>query len=235
MMDARILLDQLFPSGHKIAFDGLYFDGVGQTPQGEVAVIGSVDAAPIGVELAFRMAGAVLDIVRDHPGRPILLLVDTQGQRLSHRDELLGINGYMAHLAKCLELARNSGHRIVGLVYSQAVSGGFLASSLLADRCYALPDAQVQVMNLPSMSRITKIPLERLKELSQTSPVFAPGVQNYLRMGAVYSLWEGDLSQNLAEALAAPQEGDRRRQWGEERGGRKMARSVADRVQHAAG
>jgi malonate decarboxylase gamma subunit len=234
-MDARILLDQLFPAGHKITFDGLYFDGVGQMPQGEVAVIGSVDAAPIGVELAFRMAGAVLDIVRDHSGRPILLLVDTQGQRLSHRDELLGINGYMAHLAKCLELARNSGHRIVGLVYSQAVSGGFLASSLLADRCYALPDAQVQVMNLPSMSRITKIPLERLKELSQTSPVFAPGVQNYLRMGAVYSLWEGDLSQRLAEALTVPDEGDHRRRWGEERGGRKMARSVADRVQHAAG
>ena len=115
------------------------------------------------------------------------------------------------------------------------MSGGFLASSLLSDRCYALPDAQVQVMNLPSMSRITKIPLERLKELSQTSPVFAPGVQNYLRMGAVYSLWEGDLSQRLAEALAAPDEGDHRRQWGEERGGRKMARSVADRVQHAAG
>ena len=155
-------------------------------------MIGSVDAAPIGVELAFRMAGDVfLTFVRDHPGRPILLLVDTQGQRLSHRDELLGINGYMAHLAKCLELARCSGHRIIGLVYSQAVSGGFLASSLLADRCYALPEAQVQVINLPSMSRITKIPLERLKELSQTSPVFAPGVQNYLRMGAVLFLVGG--------------------------------------------
>ena len=55
------------------------------------------------------MAGVVLDVVRDHPSRPILLLVDTQGQRLSHRDELLGINGYMAHLAKCLDLARRQG------------------------------------------------------------------------------------------------------------------------------
>ena len=117
-----------------------------------------------------------LRIVRDHPGRPILLLVDTQGQRLSRRDELLGINGYMAHLAKCLQLARNRGHKIIGLVYSEAVSGGFLASSLLADRCYALPEAQVRVMNLPAMSRITKIPLERLEELSKSSPVFAPGV-----------------------------------------------------------
>jgi malonate decarboxylase gamma subunit len=181
------------------------------------------------------MAGEVLRVVRDAPGRPILLLVDTQGQRLSRRDELLGINGYMAHLAKCLQLARNNGHKIIGLVYSEAVSGGFLASSLLSDRCYALPESQVRVMNLPAMSRITKIPLERLEELSKSSPVFAPGVKNYLKMGAVNSLWEGDLAQRLAEALDVAPEGDSRRQWGEEREGRRLARGVAERVRHAAG
>jgi malonate decarboxylase gamma subunit len=234
-MDAKTLLEKLFPNGSEVAFDGQYFAGTGESAHGNVAIIGSIDAAPIGVELAFRMAGEVLRIVRDAPAMPILLLVDTQGQRLSRRDELLGINGYMAHLAKCLQLARNKGHKIIGLVYSEAVSGGFLASSLLADRCYALPEAQVRVMNLPAMSRITKIPLERLQELSQSSPVFAPGVQNYLRMGAVHALWEGDLAQRLAEALETPAEGDRRRQWGEEREGRNLARQVAERVRHAAG
>jgi malonate decarboxylase gamma subunit len=234
-MDAKTLLSKLFPAGADVDFDGQFFHGTGESPRGKIAIIGSVEAAPIGVELAFRMAGDVLRIVRDNPGRPILLLVDTQGQRLSRRDELLGINGYMAHLAKCLQLARNRGHKIIGLVYSEAVSGGFLASSLLADRCYALPEAQVRVMNLPAMSRITKIPLERLEELSKTSPVFAPGVQNYIRMGAVHSLWEGNLSQRLTEALDIPAEADPRRQWGEERAGRKLARSVAERVRHAAG
>jgi malonate decarboxylase gamma subunit len=233
-VDAKILLDRLFPQGHSISFDGVYFSGEGKTPRGPAAVIGSIDAAPIGVELAFQMAGEVLRIVRDHPARPILLLVDTQGQRLSRRDELLGINGYMAHLAKCLQLARNNGHKIIGLVYSQAVSGGFLASSLLADRCYALPEAEVRVMNLPAMSRITKIPLERLEELSATSPVFAPGVANYLRMGAIHALWEGDLAEKLVEALDAPTTEDQRRQCGEERGGRLLARKVSERVRHEA-
>ena len=180
------------------------------------------------------MAGAVLEVVRHHPGRPILLLVDTQGQRLSHRDELLGINGYMAHLAKCLDLARRSGHRVLGLVYSHAVSGGFLASSMLADTCYALPEAEIRVMNLPAMARVTKIPLERLTELSASSPVFAPGVDNYLRMGAIEALWEGDLAACLAKALAAPVSGDRRRAAGEERQGRTLARAVADRVRRDA-
>lgn len=232
-MDAKTLLLKLFPAGSDVAFNDVYFSGSGDTPRGTVAIIGSIDAAPIGVELAFRMADEVLHVVGDHPGRPILLMVDTQGQRLSRRDELLGINGYMAHLAKCLELARNRGHKILGLVYSEAVSGGFLASSLLADKCYALPDAQVRVMSLPAMARVTKIPLERLQELSQTSPVFAPGVLNYLRMGAVYALWEGDLAQHLVEALDEPALGDARRLWGEQRGGRKLARQVSERVRHA--
>ena len=45
------------------------------------------------------------------------MLVDTGGQRLSRRDELLGINGYLAHLAKCLELARLRGHKLISLIY----------------------------------------------------------------------------------------------------------------------
>ena len=233
-MDMKSLLNRLFPDGHEVAIDDVYFDGTGRVYGAEVAVIGTVDNTPIGIELAFRMAGAVLEVVRRHPGRPILLLVDTQGQRLSHRDELLGINGYMAHLAKCIDLARRNGHRVLGLVYGQAVSGGFLATSLLADRCYALPDAEIRVMNLPAMARVTKIPLERLTELSASSPVFAPGEENYRRMGAIAGLWDGDLATCLAEALAAPVDGDSRRELGEERGGRQLARKVADRVRRDA-
>lgn len=231
-MDAKLLLEQLFPAGQRVDFDGQYFSGTGQTADGEVAVIGTTDAAAIGVELAFRIAGQVLEIVRSHPRRPILLLVDTQGQRLSRRDELLGINGYMAHLAKCIEVARRAGHRVIGLVYSQAVSGGFLASSMLADTCYALPEAEVRVMNLPAMSRITKIPVERLQDLSQLSPVFAPGVENYLRMGAIAELWQGDLSDCLEKALAAAVGHDARRDRGLARQGRLLAGPVAERVRH---
>ena len=197
-------------------------------------MIGTVDNSPDRHRTGLPQAGVVLEVVRHHPGRPILLLVDTQGQRLRHRDELLGINGYMAHLAKCLDLARRRGHRILGLVYAQAVSGGFLACSMLADACYALPEAEIRVMNLPAMARVTKIPLERLTELSASSPVFAPGVDNYVRMGAIEALWEGDLAACLAEALAAPVSGDRRRVAGEERQGRMLARAVSDRVRRDA-
>ncbi|ATB33120.1 biotin-independent malonate decarboxylase subunit gamma [Melittangium boletus] len=234
-MDVRTLFDRLFPQGHDIAFEGAFFSGTGRGPgDAPLAVLGTIDKTPISAALAHRMATEVLRVVREHPGRPFLLLVDTSGQALSRRDELLGINGYMAHLAKCLEVARRRGHRILGLVYAEAVSGGFLASSLLSDACYALPEAEIRVMNLPAMSRVTKIPLARLEALSAQSPVFAPGVENYRRMGAITEVWDGDLAHHLAQALAAPLLGDPRAALGEARGGRQLAHLVANRVRRDA-
>ncbi len=127
------------------------------------------------------LAEFVLKIVRQSPGCPILMLVDTQGQRLSKRDEFLGINGYLAHLVKCLELARLRGHQLLTLVYAEAVSGGFLAFGLMADEIHTLAEAKVRVMNLPAMARITKLPLDKLEELSLSSPVLCPRCREFLQ------------------------------------------------------
>lgn len=226
------LLNRLFPQGHQVTVNGEVVWGSATTEAGEIAVAGTTDHAYVGVEIALALAGHLLEVVRDHPGRPILLLVDTHGQRLSHRDELLGINGYLAHLAKCLELARRRGHKIVSLVYSEAVSGGFLSFGMMADEIHALSGAQVRVMNLPAMARITKIPLERLEELSKDSPVFAPGVANYLKMGGVQSLWEDDLPRQLVAALQRETGPDRRRELGFERQGREAAYRVSGQVRN---
>ena len=172
----------------------------------------------------------MLAVVREHPERPIILLVDTQGQRLRHRDELLGINRYMAHLGCCIELARRQKHPVIGLVYDQALSGGFITSGLIADACYALPEAEIRVMRLPAMARVTKIDEVRLTELSKTNPVFAPGVANFVAMGGIRALWRGDLQAQLLGALADSSTQDERALDGAARGGRKLAATVAQRV-----
>ncbi|MEG0185637.1 MAG: biotin-independent malonate decarboxylase subunit gamma, partial [Stenotrophomonas sp.] len=188
------------------------------------------DRIEVGVDHALTLADAVLASTAAYPQRPIVMLVDTAGQRLARRDELLGINGYFAHLAQTLDLARRRGARLVTLVYGESVSGGFLSFGLMADHIHALPDAQVRVMDLRAMARVTKQPLEKLQALSQTSPVFAPGVENYVAMGAVTSLWDGDLAQHLQQALRTPASGDQRAALGAERGGRRLAAQVAHAV-----
>jgi malonate decarboxylase gamma subunit len=230
MADVLQLCARLFPNGHDIRVEGERVVGTGRAGPGEVAVIGTCGHAAIGVDLAFALAGDVLDVMERHPRRPILLLVDTQGQRLSRRDELLGNAGYLAHLAKCVEAARGRGHRSIALVHGEAVSGGFLALGMIADYTFALAEAQIRVMALPAMARITTIPIERLEELCATSPIFGPGAVHYERLGAVDALWSGDLARLLDAALALPARDDIRRTLGAERAGRLLAGPVVQRM-----
>jgi hypothetical protein len=87
-----------------------------------------------------------------------LVLVDTQGQLMARRDEMRGLNEYLAHLAKCLPLASQQGHRTIGLEYGKATAGPFLATALATDFLVGLPGTEPVVMALPSISRVTKLP-----------------------------------------------------------------------------
>lgn len=232
-MNVDDLLHQLFPGGHAVRREGDLLVGTGRSPAGEIAVLGLCDGVDVGVELALRLATEVLRVVREHPGRAILALVDSRGQRMSKRDELLGLNGYLGHLAACVELARRAGHRILALVHGQAASGSFLALGMMADEIHAVEGANLSVMNLPAMSKVTKIPLERLERLSRGSPVLAPGLANYVALGCVRSIWSAPLATELEAALARPVEPDRRARRGLERGGRALAEPVARRVSGA--
>jgi malonate decarboxylase gamma subunit len=229
-MEWASVAERLFDRGHDIVATGDLLSGTGRCGDTTFTVVGSTNHAEIGVEVTLAMAKRVIETMREHPGRPILFLIDTQGQRLRHRDELLGIHHYMAHLAQCVELARSRGHRILALVYDQALSGGFLASGMMADLCAALPGAEIRVMNLAAMARVTRLPEERLTALAKTSPVFAPGAANFVQMGAVDALWDGDLAARLNAALRDTPATDTRRELGRARGGRELAATIAERA-----
>ena len=234
-MEWTALATELFGERHGIVQDGDFLHGDGVVFDGApLTVIGTTRHAPIGVQLALAQARVVLDTMARHPGRTILLLIDTQGQQLRRRDELVGINRAMAHLGMAIDLARRRGHRVLGLVYDQALSGGFITSGLIADACYALPEAEIRVMRIPAMARVTKLPESLLATLSQSNPVFAPGVANYVAMGGVRALWQGDLRAALRRALAEAPREDRRAEDGRVRGGRRLAADVVQRVLDAA-
>ncbi len=232
-MQWNTLATALFGANHGIQATGDVLHGDVQFDGNTLTVVGTTNHAPIGVALALAQARVVLDTVTQSPGRTLLLLIDTQGQQLRRRDELLGINRAMAHLGMAIDLARRCGHRVLGLVYDQALSGGFITSGLIADACDALPEAEIRVMRIPAMARVTKLQEDFLTSLSLTNPVFAPGVTNYLAMGGVRRVWGQDLPAALRDALAHAPRVDRRALDGAERGGRRLAAVVAQRVMDA--
>ncbi len=234
----QVLFDRLFPAGHAVDEVEQVLCGWGNSAAGRVHVIGTTEHAAIDTRIALALSEAVLQAIAGDGAVPcpIIFIADTQGQALSRREELLGLNGYFAHLARCVNLARQAGHRLVTLIDGEAVSGGFLAFGLLADAIVALPGAQVRVMDLRAMARITRISYERLTALAQSSPVFAPGADNYWRMGGIHALWTEteDWATQLLALLQGGNE-DERARLGAERGGRKLAAAVALEVLHAHG
>ena len=232
------VLAGLFPSGHqvKVGDGGLITGSAKRKAGGGLAVIGVANGEPLGGQGALALAEEVLKVVASGGDTPILVLVDTQGQMMSRHEEMLGLYEYLSHLAKCLLLASQEGHRTIGVEYGKAAAGSFLATALAADTLIGLPGAEPAVMDLPSMARVTKLPLDRLTELAKTTPVFAPGLDHMAQTGAVASIWDPKqpLDQQLEAAIAGASPRDQRDRLGAERKGRLMAAGVAELVVAAA-
>lgn len=225
------LFSDLFGEEYDVCFEGALLHGEAVFEGKPIAILGTSERAYISASLALDQARYVLDVMRDHPGRAILLIVENSGQKLGLFDELMGNNGYIAHLSTCLDAARRRGHKVIGLVHDLAVSGGFMATGMATGECYACEGAELRVMAPEAMSRITRIPLERLGELAKSNPILGPGVRNFERIGAIAGVWSGDLRTHLRDALSGPDDtGDSRRALGTERGGRLLAAKVAQAV-----
>lgn len=227
------ILASLFPDGHDVKNDGGLLSGSAKLRSGgSVLVIGIADRTAIGVDEAVRLSRQVLGSIENGSG-PILVIVDSDSQRMSRRDELLGLNEFLAHLAKCLIHADLHGRPTIGLLYGHSAAGAFLATALATRVLVGLPGAAPAVMDLPSMARVTKLPIEILEEKAKSTPVFAPGLPNLVQIGAVHLVW--DDTAPLADQLQAllddmPDARDRRDVLGKERGGRLKTAEIAERV-----
>jgi malonate decarboxylase gamma subunit len=229
-MTIDAILASLFPGGHDVGrADGLLMGSGRMEDGGAVTVIGVIDHTALGVDEALALSAHVLGSGTG----PILVLVDSASQRMSKRDELLGLNEFLAHLAKCLVVADLNGRLTVGLLYGRSAAGAFIATALATRVLVALPGAEPTVMDLPSMARVTKLSLETLEAKAKSTPVFAPGLDNLAAMGAVHEMWDPHLplSAQLATLFARGTDTtDRRGRLGAERAGRPKAAAIAERV-----
>jgi malonate decarboxylase gamma subunit len=231
------ILASLFPDGHTVKNDnGVVFGSATLRSGVKILVIGVAGRTAVGVDEAIRLSGHVLDSLGLENG-PIIVMVDSDSQRMSKRDELLGLNEFLSHLAKSLIFADLYSRPTIGLLYGYSAAGALLATGLATRVLVGLPGATPAVMDLPSMAKVTKLSMEALEEKSTSTPVFAPGLSNLARMGAVLATWSDtvSLADQLDTLLANMSEAhDRRDALGQERGGRLKAVDIAERVRDLA-
>jgi len=203
-----------------------------------VCLIGVVHGNALGVEGALTLAHRVLSVVRGGQRQPIMVLIDSDSQRMSRRDELLGLNEYLAHLAKALSAADRAGFPTIALLYGGGAAGAFVTTALATRALVALPGANPAVMDMPSISRVTKLPIDMLQRMSANTPVFAPGLANMQAMGAITETWkvQSGLHDQLLSLLQRVSElpPDERDRMGQQCGGRMKAALIAATVMQQA-
>jgi malonate decarboxylase gamma subunit len=228
------LLDGLFLQRRNISREGGTLTGQATLKDGRtVEVVGVCDATPLGVDEAIRLSRHVLDALTRGGDNPIFVLVDSGSQRMSKRDELLGVNEFLGHLAKCLIWADMQGRRTLGVLYGSSLAGAIIVTALATSTLLAVPGAKPEVMDLLSMSKVTKLPLAVLEEKAKSTPVFAPGVDNMVKTGAVLEVCKdiAALAEKIASLLGASTDHrDYRDQLGGQRGGRPKAADIARRI-----
>jgi len=204
----------------------------------------------IGMEEAYKMALAVyrtMEVDKDKPleeKRPIVLIVDTPGNGPGKIEEIIGMNKATGAYQLALAEARKIGHPIVAMVIGRAISGAFLCHGLQADNILSLAQdygTMIHVMPLTSISRITKLDIERLEELSKGNPIFAAGVNFFYRLGGVEEIVENPEAMrplirkhiDSVRELKVSGQAEKLGPWGrgllgDERGGRVLRKKVIE-------
>ena len=206
----------------------------------------------IGMEEAYKMANAIYDTMTMDENQPlekkraIILIVDTPGNGPGKLEEIAGMNKATGAYQLALAEACKAGHPIVAMVIGRAISGAFLCHGLQADHILALSKdwgTMIHVMPLTSISRITKMDIERLEELSTSNPVFAAGVDFFYKLGGVQEIcpepenMRDIVSKHVDEVRQLKMEGKEEMlgPWGRgilgaERGGRKDRPKVIEQL-----
>lgn len=226
------LINSIFTKPQTSIKDHVVF-GTGFIKDIQFNILGTQENTQFGVDEAIEMAKHALEIVQTNNQAPIILLTNVIGQKLSVRDEWLGMYAYYAHLLKCLHLARKNGNQLISLIYNQAIGGSFIAFGLMADRIFALKDTQLAVMWLEGMAKVTKIDIEVLRRISQTSPVFAPGVENFKKLGGIHEVITLDQApqQILSVLHEKDLQQDNRAELGKKYGGRQVAYDLIQKIE----
>ncbi|WP_030443515.1 biotin-independent malonate decarboxylase subunit gamma [Actinoplanes subtropicus] len=147
----------------------------------------------VGIDEGWAIAQMIRRIIRQDHGRPrpraIVVVVDVPGQAYGYVEELAGLHQSLAASVHAVASARSFGHPVVALVAGKAMSGGFLAIGLQANRIVLLDHdgVAIQVMSKPSAARITHRSLEELDATARIVPATAYDAASFASLGAVHS------------------------------------------------
>jgi biotin-independent malonate decarboxylase beta subunit len=158
---------------------------------------------PVGTGVALALSGAMLDFIERNARAPATLIIveDSRGHELSRRAEAACLSQYLAHHAAALALARQRGHRIIGLLAGVGHSAAFFANALQAETLYALSTARVVAMEPAAIARVMRLSQERVTALTEDDPLLGQPVRQLVALGGVAAVWDRVDTNTLLDAV----------------------------------
>lgn len=147
----------------------------------------------VGLDEAYAMAAAIRRIIAsdiDKRKRPIVSIVDAKSQAYGRREEIAAIYLAAAAAVDAYASARLAGHPVIALIVGNAISGGFLAHGLQANKILALDDDRVSIhaMHREAAARVMRISVQDIDRLGQTVTPLSYRAREYSRLGLLHSL-----------------------------------------------
>jgi biotin-independent malonate decarboxylase beta subunit/biotin-independent malonate decarboxylase gamma subunit len=143
----------------------------------------------VGLTESWALAAAIDDVVRADAAsddkRAIVAVVDLPSQAYGRIEEAAGLHQAIAVAVDAYHRARSVGHPIVALVVGAALSGGFLAHGLQAQRILALndPGVQIHAMHEAAAARITLRTVDELEKLAARILPLSFEVRDWAKLG----------------------------------------------------
>lgn len=148
-------LQGLFPQGYATAVRHGVLWGKARLAAAETGLLGLVEGIRVGAEGAWVLAEGALAFSRAHPGKPLLLLLDTPGHSVQRFDESLVLSAYLAHLGLVLAwVARRQPMTL--LVIGEAAGGVYLSLASPAHRVAALSGTSVRALAREAVAQVLK-------------------------------------------------------------------------------
>jgi acetyl-CoA carboxylase carboxyltransferase component len=143
-LEAR--LDHLFPQGWSALYAGGVIWGDGWVHGRETLVAGFVQGRPVDAAACWRFSQALLDLARDRPPMPFVILLDTPGQAGTIDNEQLVLSEFIAQAAAVVHALRTQGKPVELWLTGEAGGAIYVALAAAANTVTAWPGARVQTL-----------------------------------------------------------------------------------------
>jgi len=144
-------------------------------------------------------AVAIANALRSSLPRDAALVIveDSPGHATRRAAEAIGVSEYLAAHAGRLNLLRQQGHGLFGVLAGVGHSAAFFVNALQASALDAVRDARVEAMSVNAIARVLRIPADELASLIEDDPMLGQPVRHLRALGGIAKVHDALTAQSL--------------------------------------